>query len=1031
MAVVSRAVGGRRFMEARLSGDFHFAHCTPLQPNLDSLHSLPRQTCLQPELSTEKQNELRQIERDLKQRQDFSSMRSRLIVEIAIGLPPQQIKAAIENLKSATMKRSGTNSAAWSDVAASYLLLAQQQNNPVLLFDALEAVDKAVEADERSPEALFNRALILEYLSLETAARTAWTAYLALESDPDWRQEAREHLSRISLHEQETTKWNLTTERLTQGALSGSTRSAILLTRWAPEQARQLAQRELLTQWADTAPSPGEPEKVNQTLAVAHAIAKELLLIGGDHLLTDSLAAIAEAAENPERLATLRRGYSAFSKGMALYEERKHLSRASQQLQRASMLLRAGNSPFADWPVLYLAICEYSRSLPGTASARLAALVSKPKLNLYPALAGRVQWQLGLGQFAQGEREAAIRRFENASLVFQQIGDRESLAATQDLLASAYASIGEQSLSLNYRYLALNNLRWVKGERRRWVILKTTAESFLDRDQPSLALPILDELLRISGTNPEERAQALIRRSVALLKLGRYQQANLDESDAKSTLDHIEDPSLRSRLKIDLLVEQVEAILAHKPAEALSLLEKPIQFYRETENELLLSRALLARARAALANGEEIRAEQSLTEALEHADRQWSALTDQHFKLAFQGELKTTFDELLWNQYYRDPAAAFATTERARSRILLERAGGRPLSAAEVQSALPPNTTIVEYAIDHNSLLVWTLSRDRLVLSVAKWDTTYWSELARNLNRAAQEGDEPAFRNTLSGLYKLLMRPICDRLPLGRTLVFVPDGEIASAPFSALYNSDTGHYLIENYTVVIAPSSSVFVAATRRVHHVDKTLPLSLLAVGAPAVDKGWHPDLSSLPAARDEASAISRIFQPYGSLLIGKQATPTAVLAALKQRNVIHFAAHALIDSANAERSILALAPTNAEPSSGDLPAWAIERLPLFNTRLVVLAACSGAVGPIVKGEGTLSIARSFLYAGTPTVVATIWPLSDESTHFFQFFYSKLREGHSPSESLQLAQLHFLMSGNPSWRAPWIWGGIRAYGAA
>jgi len=67
-----------------------------------------------------------------------------------------------------------------------------------------------------------------------------------------------------------------------------------------------------------------------------------------------------------------------------------------------------------------------------------------------------------------------------------------------------------------------------------------------------------------------------------------------------------------------------------------------------------------------------------------------------------------------------------------------------------------------------------------------------------------------------------------------------------------------------------------------------------------------------------------------------------------------------------------------------------------LFNlslkARMAVLSACNTGAGTMQKGEGIMSLARGFYYAGCPDVVMTLWPVEDKiSTQLIKDFYTYL----------------------------------------
>jgi CHAT domain-containing protein len=94
---------------------------------------------------------------------------------------------------------------------------------------------------------------------------------------------------------------------------------------------------------------------------------------------------------------------------------------------------------------------------------------------------------------------------------------------------------------------------------------------------------------------------------------------------------------------------------------------------------------------------------------------------------------------------------------------------------------------------------------------------------------------------------------------------------------------------------------------------------------------------------------------------------------------------------------------------------------------RLVYLSACDTDRGPVLKSEGSITIARSFFAAGVPVVVGTLWPIEDGAARLAaRRFHESLLRGDTPAESLRQAQLALLRDGVP-FRD---WGSLRLIGA-
>jgi len=79
------------------------------------------------------------------------------------------------------------------------------------------------------------------------------------------------------------------------------------------------------------------------------------------------------------------------------------------------------------------------------------------------------------------------------------------------------------------------------------------------------------------------------------------------------------------------------------------------------------------------------------------------------------------------------------------------------------------------------------------------------------------------------------------------------------------------------------------------------------------------------------------------------------------------------------------------------------------LRAEMVVLSGCSTGLGK-VSGDGILGLARAFLYAGRPSVVVSLWDVSDVATaELMDRFYAGLRQSLGKAGSLRRAQLHTL----------------------
>jgi CHAT domain-containing protein/Tfp pilus assembly protein PilF len=178
----------------------------------------------------------------------------------------------------------------------------------------------------------------------------------------------------------------------------------------------------------------------------------------------------------------------------------------------------------------------------------------------------------------------------------------------------------------------------------------------------------------------------------------------------------------------------------------------------------------------------------------------------------------------------------------------------------------------------------------------------------------------------------------------------------------------------------------------------------------------------------RKEAEAIVALVpQEQGFKALDFAASRATVMnAGLDQYRIIHFATHGLLNSRRPELSgiVLSLVDETGRAQEGFLRAYEIYNLEL-NAELVVLSACSTALGKEIKGEGLAGLTRGFMYAGTPRVVASLWNVKDEATaELMKRFYRNMMIGKSsPAAALREAQVS--MWREPRWAAPYFWAGF------
>ena len=120
------------------------------------------------------------------------------------------------------------------------------------------------------------------------------------------------------------------------------------------------------------------------------------------------------------------------------------------------------------------------------------------------------------------------------------------------------------------------------------------------------------------------------------------------------------------------------------------------------------------------------------------------------------------------------------------------------------------------------------------------------------------------------------------------------------------------------------------------------------------------------------------------------------------------------------------------SEKDDGCLNLYEIFELDL-NADLVSLSACETGLGQLVRGEGMVGFTRALMYAGTPSMILSLWKVPDESTSdLFVNYYSKLQKNngtnkYAPLREVQLEMIQSEKYSNPYYWAPFIFIGEKS----
>jgi CHAT domain-containing protein len=319
-----------------------------------------------------------------------------------------------------------------------------------------------------------------------------------------------------------------------------------------------------------------------------------------------------------------------------------------------------------------------------------------------------------------------------------------------------------------------------------------------------------------------------------------------------------------------------------------------------------------------------------------------------------------------------------------------------PLSLKEVQKLLDPKQILLEYFVADDKTLLWVVGKDSfygLTIAMPRKDLIGKVNSLRKLISEIAPFRE--YQKIAGELYELLIQPALPHIR-GNELIIVPHDVLHYVPFQALYSSQ-GRYLIEDAPVSYLSSASLlkFTTAKRRAKG-EKVLAFGNPDLGDPQKD---------LQFAEVEAQEISKLY-PQSTVLLRKEATEDKSKALSLRYDILHFAAHAELKEVDPLSSAILLAMDGKE--DGRLEVKEIFGMDL-KASLVVLSACETGLGRLSSGDELVGLTRAFIYAGTPSVIASLWKVEDESTAALMASFYKHLKIMAKVDALRQAQLELI----------------------
>ena len=281
-------------------------------------------------------------------------------------------------------------------------------------------------------------------------------------------------------------------------------------------------------------------------------------------------------------------------------------------------------------------------------------------------------------------------------------------------------------------------------------------------------------------------------------------------------------------------------------------------------------------------------------------------------------------------------------------------------------------------------------------------------------------------------LYQSLMEPIIRDSNIRKNLVIIPHGELSILPFESLIKSRPAYtkvdyknldYLLNDYQFSYAYSANLLFK--ERIKRTKSDEPALLAFSYSNQINP--QTKYNEIIGSSREINNISKLID--GTYYKGLEATESAFKSMAPQFDILHLAVHGKANDDSKSGNSLVFKNESDSANDGILYSYELLNLSL-NAKLVVLSACETGLGKQFKGEGIFSMARSFAYAGSESIIMSYWKANDNATaEIMENFYKHLVEGATVDAALKNAKIVYMKNAEELTAHPSTWAAFVALG--
>lgn len=361
---------------------------------------------------------------------------------------------------------------------------------------------------------------------------------------------------------------------------------------------------------------------------------------------------------------------------------------------------------------------------------------------------------------------------------------------------------------------------------------------------------------------------------------------------------------------------------------------------------------------------------------------------------------------------------------------------GVDLKIKDIQkNLLDTNQAMIEYFIQDSLLNLFLITKNEFILDTVHITKTKLKLLIQsfqsNMNPINSDGSLSAnkvqtFCDTSNYLFKILIGKIKEKHLLPERLIIVPDDMLNNLAFDALLirisgqGNDIPMQVKDNNFLVIHHAISYCFSANL-LNEMCKTKKDNKLRLSLALFAPSFHSESISLPFLNNQKAEIEEIHKIIPNSTIDLKSTKERFISGANKFAYLHISTHGYVSN-DPDQSYLAFSQHTAKTDTSQL--FFLKELYNYqmDQELITMTACETALGQQREGEGNISLARGFAYAGVRSFVTTLWKIpTNGATKIVPAFYNFLFNSHQTKDvALANSKRSFLKTGKNIYPENW-----------